>query len=175
MNRAIILIDGSNFYFKLKELNLHNLIKLDFSSFAQSLAGHSKIVQATFYVGAVRVNYSAKSKKLHANQQKLLAHLRAQGFTYYLGYLLKSKNNFKEKGVDVKIATDILLGASKNIYDQAFLVSSDSDLIPAINGAQDLGKHIVYVGFKHKPSFALLKNCSQSVLLTKKDLLPFCA
>lgn len=173
MIRTIILIDGSNFYFKLKELKLHNLLKFNFSFFAKFLASNSKVVQATYYIGAVKTGRSKKSKKLHANQRRLLARLRSQNFTYYLGYLLKSDGNFKEKGVDVKIATDLLLGACKDKYDKAFVVSSDSDLIPAIEGAQELGKIITYVGFKHQPSYALLQACRRSILLTKEDLIPF--
>jgi len=170
MTRTIILVDGSNFYFKLKELKLHHLLEFSFSSFAQFLAGKTKIVQATYYIGAVKAGRSEKSKILHANQQKLLSRLRSQGFTYYLGYLLKSDGVYKEKGVDVKIATDLLLGACQDKYDRAFLVSSDSDLVPAVEGAQELGKIVTYVGFKHQPSYALLQTCRRSMLLTKEEL-----
>jgi uncharacterized LabA/DUF88 family protein len=176
MARVIILIDGSNFYFKLKELKLSSLLSFNFSSFAKFLIKETKsvkIIQATYYVGAIRADRSRKSKKLHANQRRLLARLRSHNFTYYLGYLLKSDGVFKEKGVDVKIATDLLLGACKNRYDQAFVVSSDSDLVPAIEGAQDLGRVVTYVGFKHQPSYALLQACRRSILLTKEDLAPF--
>lgn len=172
-NRCIILIDGSNFYFKLKALGLSNLLEFQFSSLTTYLASERLIVQATYYVGAIRSGRSVKSKIMHANQQKLFAHLRSSGFTYYLGYLLESDGMFKEKGVDVKLATDLLLGACQDTYDQAFLVSSDSDLVPAIEGAQKLGKIVTYVGFKHQPSYALLKACRRSILLTRDDLLPF--
>jgi uncharacterized LabA/DUF88 family protein len=173
MTRCIVLIDGSNFYFKLKDLALPHLLKFSFAKFSSYLIANNKCAQATYYVGAIKSSRSAKSKKMHADQQKLLAHLQSSGFTYYLGYLLKSDGVFKEKGVDVKLATDLLLGACQDKYDQAFVVSSDSDLIPAIEGAQTLGKVITYVGFKHQPSYSLLQACRRSMLLTKDDLLPF--
>jgi len=110
---------------------------------------------------------------MFANQRRLLAHLKSCKYSYYLGYLLKSDGVFKEKGVDVKLATDLLLGACQDKYDTAFVVSSDSDLIPAIGGSQTLGKIITYIGFKHQPSYALLQACRRSILLTKDDLLPF--
>jgi len=31
--KCIVIIDGSNFYFKLKDLDLHNLLSLDFTQF----------------------------------------------------------------------------------------------------------------------------------------------
>ena len=61
----------------------------------------------------------------------------------------------------------------KNSYDKAILISSDTDLIPAVRMVQDLGKNIEYIGFAHKPSFALLKECEQKRLITKDDLISF--
>lgn len=171
--RTIILIDGSNFYFKLKDLGLQDLLAFDFGKFASYLAGNSKVTQATYYVGAVHTGRGKKSKLMHAQQRRLLAHLKKHNFTYYLGYLLKSDGVFKEKGVDVKLATDLLLGACQDKYDQAFVVSSDSDLIPAIEGAQEMGKVITYVGFKHQPSYSHTQNTKRSLLLTKSDILQF--
>lgn len=171
--RTIILIDGSNFYFKLKDLGLQDLLAFDFGKFASHLASNTKIVQATYYVGAVQTSRSKKSKLMHAKQRQLLAHLQKHNFTYYLGYLLKSDGVFKEKGVDVKLATDLLLGACQDKYDQAFVVSSDSDLIPAIEGAQDLGKKITYIGFKHQVSYSLSQHTKNTTLLTKSDILQF--
>ncbi len=37
-----------------------------------------------------------------------------------------------EKGVDVRIATDLIIDAFYNNYDQAYIFSSDTDLLPAI-------------------------------------------
>ena len=54
--RCVIFIDGSNFYFKLKDLKLHNLLNFDFSSFASSLAKKHKIIHATYYIGKVRTD-----------------------------------------------------------------------------------------------------------------------
>ena len=110
---------------------------------------------------------------MHASQQKLLVHLHNHDFRYSLGYLLKSNNRYHEKGVDVQMAVDILKGAYKNTYDHAFLLSSDTDLIPAIIEAQLEGKTVEYIGFFHNPSYALLKSCKQSRLLTHDDLLAF--
>ncbi|PIX31320.1 helicase, partial [Candidatus Berkelbacteria bacterium CG_4_8_14_3_um_filter_33_6] len=45
--------------------------------------------------------------------------------------MLKSDGKYHEKGVDVRIAVDILRGALKNEYRRCFVISSDTDLIPA--------------------------------------------
>ena len=106
--RCVILIDGSNFFFKLKSLKLLKLIEFDFRAFSKHLAIDDPVVQSTYYVGAIRTDGSTKSAKMFNNQRRLLSHLKFCGFTYYLGYLLKSDGVFKEKGVDVKLATDLL-------------------------------------------------------------------
>ena len=50
------------------------------------------------------------------------------------------------------------------------LVSSDTDLLPAILKAKEKGKIIEYIGFSHKPSVAMVASCSSSRLLAKEDM-----
>ena len=109
--RALVLIDGSNFYFKHSDLRLHHLLTFNFSQFAQSVIGKRTLVNATYYVGKVRTDGTEKTQQLFNNQQKLLAHLRKHAVRYSLGYLLKSDGVFHGKGVDVQIAVDILVAA----------------------------------------------------------------
>lgn len=169
----MVLIDGSNFYFKLKDLKLHDELRLNFSSFAKMLCGEGKIADSIYYVGAVRTNGTKHVQNLFNKQQKLLAHLKRHKFKYSLGYLLRSKGKMHEKGVDVNIAVDILVATYEDLCDHIILVSSDTDLLPAIRKAKEKGKDVEYVGFSHQPSVAMVVNCSKSRLLTKEDILPF--
>ena len=123
-----------------------------------------KSAQIVYYVGEIR-KYpgNKKSQSLYANQQSLFLNLRKQGIKIKLGYLLMSGGKFHEKGVDVQIAVDQVRGAIKNEYDKCFLISSDTDLLPAIQTAKDEKKKIVYVGFENFISRALQKNCSSGV------------
>lgn len=170
--RSIILIDGGNFYRKLQDLNLARAV-FDYAAFGKWLTGNPQ-TPCTYYVGAIRKERgNPKSDKLYAKQQSFLAKLKLQGVKVELGYILHSASGYHEKGVDVKIATDLLTGACHNRYARAYLVSSDTDLIPAVESAKDSGKHIVYVGFTHKPSYALLKAATSSRLLGAVELAPF--
>lgn len=171
--RVIILIDGSNFYFKLRDLRLHHLLSCDFSRLVQSFAGQARISQTTYYVGKVRTDGTKKTQRLFNDQRRLLAHLKKHHIRYSLGYLLKSDGVFHEKGVDVQMASDILITAYENLADRIILVSSDTDLIPAIEKAQDKGKVVEYVGFSHKVSRALARICQATRTLTRDDLIPF--
>jgi uncharacterized LabA/DUF88 family protein len=171
--RAVFLIDGSNFYIKLRDLKLHQLLTFDFKTFAQSLIGDRILVKAAYYVGKVRTEGTEKARKMQADQQRLFAHLRNHKFSYSLGYLLRANNSYQEKGVDVQIAVDRLVAAYENLCERIYLVSSDTDLIPAIHKAQEKGKTVVYVGFSHQVSKALVANCRETQTLTKEALLPF--
>ena len=171
--RAIILIDGSNFYFKLRDLQLQQLLTFDFSQFCTFLTNNQHVISATYYVGAVRTDGTVKTQQLYQNQRKLLSHLKKHHFRYSLGYLLKSDEKFHEKGVDVNIAVDMLIAAYENQCDTIYLVSSDTDLLPAIKQAQKKGKQVIYVGFSHQLSTALVANCQETRTLTRDDLQSF--
>lgn len=171
--RCIVLIDGSNFYFKLKDLHLHDQTKFDFSSFAKMLVGTDQIIQTCYYVGAVRTDGTKRIQTMFNKQRKLLAHLKRLGIYYSLGYLLKSDGNFKEKGVDVRMAVDILVATYENLVDHIILICSDTDLLPAAAKAMEKGKVVEYIGFAHQPSNAMKLQCSQFRLLKKDELLPF--
>lgn len=171
--RALIFIDGSNFYFKLRDLHLHHLLTFDFSAFARSLTGSDPLAAATYYVGAVRTDGTAKTQELFNNQRRLFAHLKKHDVQYSLGFLLKSDGVFHEKGVDVNIAVDLLVAAYEDLGDTLYLVSSDTDLLPAIKKAQAKGKRVVYIGFSHKLSRALVATCQETRTLTRDSLLPF--
>jgi uncharacterized LabA/DUF88 family protein len=173
--RCLILIDGSNFYFKLKSLQLHNLLSFDFTAFSTYLCRSGTVVGAMYFVGKVRTDGTEKTKQLQANQQKLLQHLQRHHYRYELGYLMKSDGVLHEKGVDVEIAVALLVAAYENVADRILLVSSDTDLLPAIRKAQEKGKVVEYIGFSHQPSLALIAKCKKSRLLDKADLQPFVA
>ncbi len=68
---------------------------------------------------------------------------------------------------------DMLVTAYENLANRIILVSSDTDLAPAIKKAREKGKIVEYVGFSHKASVGMVSFCSESRLLTKEDLLPF--
>jgi uncharacterized LabA/DUF88 family protein len=168
--RAAVLIDGSNFYFKLKDLGLAKPLNFDFGKFANLLAGDLKVVSKIYYIGKVRTDGTEKVQKLFDYQQKLLSKLISTGWRYSLGYLMKTDGKVREKGVDVSMAVDIVEMACKSKIDVFYLVSSDSDLLPAVRSAIRNGKQVVYVGFSHKPSLALVANCTRSKLLEKSEL-----
>ena len=79
----------------------------------------------------------------------------------------------REKGTDVKIAVDLIVGAVDDEYDTAILISSDTDLIPALKYIRYKNKRIEYVGFSHAPSFGIQKNVDFSRLFLPEEIHKF--
>ncbi len=167
-----VLFDGSNVYNRLREIYPlpQPLPRIDYTKLANWVSD-TRLNKKIYYAGRIK----AKPGDLHSigmmkSQQKLTTKLLNAGWEIKLGYIMESFGEFHEKGVDVNIATDLLIGAYENLYNTVYLVSSDTDLIPAIEKAISKGLRIVYVGFEHNPSNGLKGNCSEFKLISKSDL-----
>ncbi|MDP2693201.1 MAG: NYN domain-containing protein [bacterium] len=174
--RAAIYIDGNNTYFKLKDLNLRNLTNFNYRKLADWLAGNREVISYRYYIGKIHTaDDNLKGQELRKNQQRLFAHLQSQGQGFIIkeGRLMENGGRYHEKGVDVKLAVDLVVGAFDDLYDDAIIISSDTDLIPAIKKVKHLKKKVEYIGFSHKPSLGIQKNVSRSRLLTLEELKNF--
>jgi uncharacterized LabA/DUF88 family protein len=171
--RIAILVDGSNLYHYLRELKLTGLAELDYKAFAQFLARGRVVTSATYYIGKVRSHGDVKGEELRRWQQKLVARLQNMGWNVEYGHMMENRGVFQEKGVDVHIAVDLLTGAYDDRYDTAVLVSSDTDLIPAVHGVRKKSQKVEYIGFAHRPSFGLIKNVDLTTTLRREDLVGF--
>ncbi len=170
-NRVAIFIDGGNFYRKIRDDNLiPKGIRFDYVKFAEFLARGRTISLKTYYIGIVKNHdNSLKSQKLVESQQKLLSALENNGYKIKRGKIVYD-NKIREKGVDVQIGIDLVIGAVENHYDTAIIVSSDTDLIPAIRYIKSKGKKVEYVGFSNAPSIGMIKESNARILMLKEQL-----
>ncbi len=166
-----IFLDGSNFYYYCKDIGIPAYPNFDFEKLINILANSRLIKEKSYYVGVVRGKPSdSKSMKMMAKQMSLFSYLKKNEWKINKGYLLKTKGKHHEKGVDVKLALDLALGAVDDLYDVAILISSDTDILPAVEEAKLRGKKVEYIGFSDNPSKAMLNKCDRSMLLGKKIL-----
>ena len=74
--RIFIIIDGNNFYHRLKELKFRRLLSFDYEKFVQFLLRKEKLlISKNYYIGAVREEpNNPKSKGLitHSDIRRLL-------------------------------------------------------------------------------------------------------
>lgn len=168
-----VYIDGGNFYRRLKETGLIPGSPFDYGKLVEYLANGRRLVSKRYYVGIVRnTDGTEKSEKMVQDQQKFLAALEKGGFAIKRGRIVYD-HDIREKGVDVKLATDLVIGSVDDLYDTAIIASSDTDLIPAIQYVKFKKKRIEYVGFSNKPSFGMMKYADSNVLLRPQDLQGF--
>lgn len=171
--RVAIYIDGNNFYkyLKNKEIDFPKGVKFDFNKFIDFLVGKRRLISKRYYIGIARnIDGSDKSKAIVFGQQKFLSKIENEGFTIKRGRVMYDGGRIREKGTDVKIAVDLIVGAVDDIYDTVILVSSDTDLIPAMNYVRYKNKKVEYVGFSHAPSLGMQKHVDSSVLLRPDDI-----
>lgn len=180
MKKSFVFIDGSNFYFKLKDLTRKldgkfHLLDFDFKRFSGWLSKGSKLLEVHYYVGAVRQqDNNERSKRMYADQQRLLMKLKQQGIVVTLGQLIQHPDkSYHEKGVDVRVAVEMIRFARQDRYDVAYLVSSDTDLVPAVEEVKSLGKKVQYVGGAKGQSFGLTKSADDVCLLRSEDIKQF--
>jgi len=210
MERVSIFIDGGNFYYLVLKKLAVTEGSFDFHAFALFLTGSRHIVSRRYYVGTVRERQGDEKSRLRvASQVRYLALLRNAGWETKTSRLrrrieevvidqrvedyqkLQSMGirsikfeRMREKGIDVKLATDIMMGAVDDQYDTAILISSDADLIPAIDWVRGrFKKKVEYVGFSFpndsnpetatRPLLSLIARSDVQRILTKQDLLSF--
>lgn len=139
MKKVFVYIDGQNFYHGLKDYKLDGK-SFNFRTFAEELCARKTLV-AIKYFGAKYP--SSESLQRHnaddAFFKTLTEKLKIQVIEGRFQVLeLKSRTGKitrrlpREKGVDVRLATELIIDAFHDVYDEAYVLSSDTDLIPAI-------------------------------------------
>lgn len=174
--RVAVYIDGGNTYRRLKNLGIPKEdTKFNLADFIKYLVGDRELISKRYYVGVVKnITKTEKEERMVKSQQKFLDGLRNDGFDIKLGKIMYDNGKIREKGVDVKISLDIVIGAVDNLYDTAIIISSDTDLIPVIKYVKNnKNRKVEYIGFGDNPSFGMIKETSLSRIFSYPDLIIF--
>lgn len=138
--KVTVYIDGSNLYHSLR--SSVGRTDVDFSKFVYKLVGDRRHVRTYYYNAPLDQNLEPDKYKA---QQRFFDFLRRVPYLEVrLGRLVY--RNWPdvpayEKGIDIKIATDMIVHASRGLYDVAVLVSGDTDFVDALQAVKDLGRH----------------------------------
>lgn len=140
MSRVCVFIDGSNLYFALKRNNKNT--RVDYYQLSLALAQPNRTLIRTYYYNAVfDVNAFPEKAK---NQQSFLDSLdRTPYLDLRLGRIVQNREGHRmEKGVDVRMASDMVYYAARDFYDIAIVLTEDQDFAPALALVKEMGKHI---------------------------------
>lgn len=90
-----------------------------------------------------------------------------------LGHLVHSKRKgLRQKGVDIKMAIDMLTKAYDNHYEFAILVAGDGDFVYLVDAVKDAGRRVIGAYYEDNVSPDLKESFDQRIILTKADLKP---
>lgn len=151
-DRVVIFIDGSNFYHALEQ-NCGRA-DVDFTRFAQRLAGDRRIVRIYYYNVIQDVTRNPEG---YREQQKFLTSLFDTPYLEVrLGTTRSREGVTVEKGVDVMLAVDLVSYGANHIYDTAIVVSGDADYAYAVQTVKNMGRLVELAAFESNASKDLL-------------------
>lgn len=191
-NASHVFIDGENFAKKTKELiraqkNWEK--KYDFTQIRLrdllNSAISGKLDRFDFYSAKLHAHSGSikKSDELIARQRALKARLERQGIKFTIAGNVRGQQIgsgktariiFREKGVDVKLAVDMVSRSCDKRISRAILCSSDSDFQPAVTELKQRKVEVVYVGFENNPNKGLVYTADRAILLRDKEILKAC-
>lgn len=189
MSDCILFIDGENFLHKAEEvlrgegkfdvkerlgnINLNQLFELPLKGL--------KISRKIFYASKLHFypETKKKSEELIKLQRKLRNNLVKQGFEFIVAGNVRAqkvgqKVVFREKGVDVRIAVDMVSLACDKKLSTAILCSSDSDLQPAISEIKRRNAKVIYLGFENNSNKGLAYTTDRTILLRNSEIVEVC-
>ncbi len=190
---TILFIDGRNFISKIesvlnpekKEGKEVNFSIYNFRGLLNRVLAGISIDKKIFYIGRLAKHEKTKEKsaELIQKQRELKKHLEGQGFeVIYAGRVRGHEEScpkghkfltFKEKGVDVRIAVDMITLAHNKKLKVAIIGSSDSDLQPAIKELKDEEVEQIYLGFEISPNKGLTYTTNRTVLIRNSEVAEF--
>jgi len=152
--------------------NSYSLLDFNFREFAEWLVKPNNLLEIRYYLGAIkRERNNPKSEHLYADQQKLIGKLQQQNIAITLGQVIRHPDKtYHEKGVDVRLAVEMIRFAREDKYDIAHLVSSDTDLVAAVEEVQAFNKTVQYIGIPKGQSYGLSSVADDVRLLRPEEI-----
>lgn len=190
MSKTILYIDGENLRHYIEEVLREKeipkkditLLNIDLSSLIKKTLEGINISKKFYYSAKLREHKEtlSKSRKLIKRQRILKTMIEKQGFEFIMGGNVRAqkikadgryKIIFREKGVDVKIAVDLVSNAFDRKTKTAIICSSDSDLQPAIGELKKRGVEVIYLGFEMNPNKGLMYTANRTILIRNSEVL----
>jgi uncharacterized LabA/DUF88 family protein len=192
--KTVVYIDGQNFLYKAADV----LIEAGLITEKQELHTISlrKLFESLLKEEGIEIRYygtklkkhrhtpeiEEKSKVMIDSQRRLRSSLDKQNIHFVESGKLKVRDgdrckvcgaqdlHFQEKGVDVKLAVDAVVDSLKGEVSSIVLISSDTDLLPAVTTAKENGTHVIYVGFSDKLTNALSIAASETQIIRDSEI-----
>ncbi|MCG2794781.1 MAG: NYN domain-containing protein [Actinomycetia bacterium] len=167
-DKTCIFIDGSNFYHGLKK----NIGKtsVNFEALNYKLTVKASHIRTFYYNAPYPYQLNAPRAQ---SQQRFFNYIRSVPDTdLILGRLeTRPSGELVEKGVDVKLASDMIRLAYDNEYDRGIVISCDGDFVPAIQFIiNELGKLVTVAFVDGQKGYHIKKTCTSAIKIDNEFL-----
>ncbi len=192
-----VYIDGENFRHRLVGALLHeNLIpgahepfRFDIPALL-SLALGEKPESINYYTSRVKQpsfpipeKLAKQIESIHEVNRRWVADLTNEGINVIKAGFLKVRDStrcihcgektliLQEKGVDVRLATDMVLAAAQDHINHIVVLSSDADMIPAIDHVRQSGTTVTYLCFDEELNKAVASAVNNTLTYSREDII----
>ena len=166
-------IDGSNLYHSLRQVSAR--ADLDYQLFARKLARDRRLRRIYYYNAPLD---QAREPEAYRRQQSFFQALqRVDYLELRLGRLIYPNHPNAppyEKGIDVKLVTDMLVHGANGNYDVAVLVSADTDFCDGLQAVKNMGRHVEVVLFDPPTSSLALRDVADRVIRVNAEFMSDC-
>ena len=126
-----------------------------------------ELVRAYYYDAIV----DEAEKEKRREQNEFFRKIRNVPFcTVRLGRLVGAGKNYRQKGVDILMAIDMLTKAYLGQYQIAVLVAGDADFVNLVEAVKDAGKRVYGVYFEQHISERLFESFDLPTSLKRQQL-----
>lgn len=179
MHRIVDILQASKLVKNRDDFTNFNFRQL-FESVIQKQAVDIKYYGTRIRVIRKPAYFNQRTKIINKSQRRLRRNLLNQNIQFVnCGYLKlrehtcnlcgKLVQSLQEKGVDVKLAVDLIANHKKG--DSVYIASSDTDLIPAIREAMAKGIEVIYIGFDKHITASIYKSASKTIILRNHEII----
>ncbi len=165
LQRLSVFVDGRNVHYGLRDLGWPD--QYDVAAFGAQISAHYDLQAVHYYNATPLQTYCPEP--LYGQQLRYYSHIERQpDVIFRKGYLNDAGSKPVEKLVDVMLALDLALGAYRDEFDVAALVSAGGDFEPAVHEVHAAGKEVINFVFRHRRSFKLQGCCDEVRFLKRK-------
>lgn len=184
--KTVLYIDGQNFTTRIRSILRRrgvteiDLAKFDFWGLLGKIFKNEQVDLVQIYFAKLHAHKDTaeKSEELLKRELELKALLEKQGIKYITAGSVRPRKRgdeieFVEKGVDIRIAVDMVTDVIDGVVGTVLLASSDSDMQPAIYEIKHRGAEVCYVGFASRMNRGLMLTTDRYVLIDNDDIAEF--
>ncbi len=140
MNRICLFIDGSHFYYALKRNQFQT--RVNYYELSKALAGPDRELVKTYYFNSA-YDPLLSPEAWKAQQPFLESLIHTPYLELALGRIVPSQEGGnQEKGSAIRLASDLIYTAARNLYDTAIVITEDAEFAGALEQVKLLGRQV---------------------------------